>query len=245
MHEHQQSLYIGAPRGAALSRTVHVISAKLRRIGRLSGDRLLDVGCGDGTFTRELGAKFRQIHGIDVQDNYLEQFRAAVKGDSRFSISNMSASDMEFPNDYFDTVITIETLEHIPNLSAAAAEIFRVLRPGGELLITVPNRWFPFENHGAQFGRWQWGGRVPLLTYWPWLHRRTALARVFKIRDLDSLFTTRGLRQTAVTYAWPTFEHGGNPFQPLLRPLFGLMRKAEESPLRMFGSSVIVQYMKP
>jgi len=118
------------------------------------------------------------------------------------------------------------------------------LRRGGELLITVPNRWFPFENHGARIGRWRWDGRVPILTYLPWLHRRIALARVFTIRDLDSLFVTRGLERMAVDYAWPTFEHGGNPFQKFLRPLFGLMRKAEESPLRMFGSSVIVRYVK-
>jgi SAM-dependent methyltransferase len=245
MHEHQQTLYVGAPRGAPLKKTVNVITGKLRRLGRLSGERLLDVGCGDGTFTRVLGARFREICGIDVQDVYLDQFRVAVKGDARFVIANMSASEMRFPNDHFDTVITIETLEHIPNLNGAAAEICRVLRRGGELLITVPNRWFPFENHGARIGRWHWGGRVPLLTYWPWLHRRAALARVFRIRDLDSLFATRGLESTAVDYAWPTFEHGGNPFQPFLKPLFGLMRKAEESPLRMFGSSVIVRYVKP
>jgi SAM-dependent methyltransferase len=157
----------------------------------------------------------------------------------------MSASEMQFPNDHFDTVVTIETLEHVPDLDRAADEICRVLRSGGELLITVPNRWFPFENHGARIGRWQWGGRVPLLPYWPWLHRRTALARVFRIRDLDSLFASRGLQRTTVDYAWPTFEHGGNPLQPLLKPLFRLMRKAEESPLRMFGSSVIVRYVKP
>jgi SAM-dependent methyltransferase len=245
MREHEQTLYVGAPRGAALTKTVDVITGKLRRLSRLSGDRLLDVGCGDGTFTRVLGARFREICGIDVQDTYLEQFRIAVKTDARFAIANMSASEMRFPDDHFDTVIAIETLEHIPNLNGAASEICRVLRPGGELLITVPNRWFPFENHGARIRRWHWGGRVPLLTYWPWLHRRTAVARVFRIRDLDSLFAMRGLQRMAVDYAWPTFEHGGNPFQPFLKPLFRLMRKGEESPLRMFGSSVIVRYVKP
>lgn len=245
MHKHEQTLYVGAPRGAALTKTVDVITGKLHRLGRLSGDRLLDVGCGDGTFTRALGARFREICGIDVQDTYLEQFRVAVQGHPRFLIANMSASEMRFPDDHFDTIITIETLEHIPNLNGAATEICRVLRRGGELLITVPNRWFPFENHGARLGRWHWGGRVPLLTYWPWLHRQTAVARVFRIRDLDSLFATQGLQRTAVDYAWPTFEHGGNPFQPFLKPFFRLMRKGEESPLRMFGSSVIVRYMKP
>jgi SAM-dependent methyltransferase len=245
MIEHKQELWIGAARDASLPRTMAVFTDKLRQMGKFSGERLLDVGCGSGAFTRALGTAFRQVHGIDVQEPYLAQFRAAVKDDKRFVVSNMSASEMTFPDNHFDTIVTIETLEHVPDLAGAAGEIFRVLRTGGELLITVPNRWFPFENHGLRLGSWVHGGRIPLLTYLPWLHRRLALARVFTVPDLDSLFAVQGLTRVAVDYAWPTFEHGGNPFQRFLRPTFGLMRKLERSPLRMFGTSVVVKYVKP
>ena len=227
-----------------MRKTVDLTTGKLRRLGDLRGDRLLDVGCGDGAFTRILGADFREVHGIDVQETYLERFRDEVKGDNRYDIANMSASSMTFPDAHFDTIVTIETLEHVPDLAGAAREICRVLRPGGELLVTVPNRWFPFENHGMRIGSWERQGRIPLLTYLPMLHRRFSLARVFKVRDLDLLFVTGGLRRVAVDYAWPTFEHGGNRLQPLLRPLFGLMRTLERSPVRMFRSSVIVRYVK-
>ena len=205
---------------------------------------MLDVGCGDGAFTQVLGTDFREVHGIDVQEPYLEAFRETIKGDDRYTIVNMSASTMTFPDAHFDTIVTIETLEHVPDLANAGREICRVLRQGGELLITVPNRWFPFENHGIRIGSWERHGRIPLLTYLPWLHRRVSLARVFKVSDLDSLFVAGGLKRVATDYAWPTFEHGGNRFQPLLRPLFGLMRAMERSPIRLFGSSVIVRYVK-
>ncbi len=152
MLEHEQALYVGAPRGESLSKTLQLITGKLIRLGKLSGNRLLDVGCGDGAFTRVLAAEFGEIHGIDVQEPYLEIFRQAVAGDARFHVANMSASDMTFPDAHFDSIVSIETMEHIPDLSGAAAEICRVLRPGGELLITVPNRWFPFENHGMRIG---------------------------------------------------------------------------------------------
>jgi hypothetical protein len=95
-----------------------------------------------------------------------------------------------------------------------------------------------------QIGSWSCG-RVPLLTYFPWLHSRLALARVFTVRDLDSLFGVGGLRRCSIDYAWPSFEHRGNPLQRFFRPTFGLMRKLERSPLRMFGTSVIVKYVKP
>ena len=205
---------------------------------------MLDVGCGDGTLTRFLGKGFREVCGIDVQPHYLARFRDAVRGDDRYQVDQMSASAMQFPDAHFDTIISIETLEHVPELTAAAAEIVRVLRPGGELLITVPNRWFPFETHGIRIGSWQKEGRIPLLTYLPWLHRRWAIARVFTVRDLDSLFVSNGLTRTAVDYAWPTFEHGGNRLQKVLRPLFGFMRTLESSPVRMLGTSVITRYVK-
>ncbi len=245
MQAHQQNLYIGAARGTGLARTVAVITGILRRLGRFSGERMLDVGCGSGTFTVALGDGFSEVHGIDVQEEYLEPFCASVKGDPKFHVAAMSASAMTFPDAHFDTVVTIETLEHVPDLPGAAAEISRVLKPGGELLITVPNRWFPFENHGMRIGAREWAGRVPLLTYLPWLHRRFAIARVFSVRDLDSLFVARGLVRSGVAYAWPTFEHRGNRFQPALRPLFGLMRWMETSWLRGFGTSVVVRYTKP
>ena len=244
MLQHQQTLYVGAPRSAGCYKTLDVITGKLRRLGKFSAHRLLDVGCGDGTFTAVLGKDFCEVHGIDVQEPYLARFRESVKDDGRFQISNMSASEMSFPENYFDTIVTIETLEHVLDLPGAAREMCRVLKPGGELLITVPNRWFPFENHGMRIGSRLVGGRIPLLPYVPWLHRRWALARVFTVRDLDSLFVTNGLTRACVDYAWPTFEHGGNRFQRFLKPLFGLMRKMERSPFRMFGSSVITKYTK-
>jgi SAM-dependent methyltransferase len=204
---------------------------------------MLDVGCGDGTFTMILGHGCSEVHGIDLQEPNLMRFREATKNDGKFFVCNMSASSMTYPNEHFDTIISIETLEHVQDLLGTASEICRVLKFGGELLITVPNRWFPCENHGMRIGNWQ-NGRVPFLTYLPWLHRRFALARVFTVRGLDALFVARGLKRVAVDYLWPTFEHQGNPFQAYLRPFFGLMRKLENSPLRMFGTSIVVRYLK-
>lgn len=245
MQEHQNELYVGAPRAKEeFRKTIEVITGNLLRLGKFAGERMLDVGCGEGGFTTVLGQRFREVHGIDVQDAFLETFRAAVAGDPKYTVTHMSASAMTYPDAHFDTVVTIETLEHVPDLAGAAREIARVLRPGAELVITVPNRWFPFENHGIQIGSWERHGRIPLLPYLPWLHRRISIARVFKASDLDALFLPHGLHRAGLGYAWPTFEHPGNFLQPVLKPLFGVMRAMERSPLRMFGSSVIVRYVK-
>jgi SAM-dependent methyltransferase len=237
-------LWLGAPRGSECPRTITVFATKLRGISPLRGHRLLDVGCGGGTITRAISAGFDEVFGIDVQEPWLERFRQDVTGDPRFRIYAMSASAMDFPEAHFDTLVSIETIEHIPDLLGAVREFHRVLRPGGECLITCPNRLFPFENHGVRIGNREFMGRIPLLPYVPPLHDRWSVARVFSVRGLDRLFLPAGFRRTALDYAWPTFEHGGNPFQPLLRPLFGLMRRLEGSSLRMFGTSIVVRYEK-
>jgi 2-polyprenyl-3-methyl-5-hydroxy-6-metoxy-1,4-benzoquinol methylase len=218
-----------------------VITRKLAGLSDLKGERMLDVGCGDGSFTIPVGTRFKEVYGIDVQETYLERFREKTSGEDKFHIQNMSASAMKFSAGFFDTIVTIETIEHIPDLLGAAAEFARVIRPGGELLITCPNRLFPFENHGIRF-RGKTFGRFPLITYIPPLHDRYSLARVFTVRKLKQIFFPLGFQLMKLDYAWPTFEHGGNRFQPLLKPLFGMMRWLEGSPLRMFGTSIVVRF---
>jgi len=220
------------------------LTSKLKALSKLAGNRLLDVGCGDGSITMALSNNFLEVFAIDVQAEYLSVFRRKLSYDSKFRVELMSAEKMTFPDEYFDTIVCIETIEHIANIDLAASEMGRVLKTGGELLITCPNRFFPFENHGMRLLGREIHTRIPLLPYIPPLHRKFALARVFSVRALKNIFSPVGLHLTNVDYAWPTFEHGGNPLQPCFKPLFGLMRKLENSPIRMFGSSIVARFVK-
>lgn len=209
------------------------------------GGKLLDIGCGSGFFTRPLGAMFDEVHGVDVNsDSILEFNQLAPTG---FHGHLVSAANMHFADGYFDRIITIETLEHVDDLPATAHEAARVLRRGGELIITVPNRLYPIEGHGGRmFG--QEFSRIPFINWFPPIHDRVAKARVFTVASLDRLFVPLGFTRKAVAYMWPTFEHGGGAskihghIQRVARNLYPLMRTMETSPLRMFGSSVIVRY---
>lgn len=236
--------FVGAPRGATHRKTISVFVNKISSMSKLCGDHLLDVGCGDGSFTVPLSVNYRKVTGIDVQQDFLNVFKKAVGTADKFEIINMSAEAMDFDSDSFDTIITIETIEHIPDLEKAAAEFYRVLKPGGELIITCPNRLFPFENHGMRIGKKEFHTRIPLLPYFPFLHDRLSLARVFTVGSLDRIFRPKGFKKQKVDYIWPTFEHGGNIFSPLLRPLFGLMRRLERSGVKPFGTSILIKYIK-
>jgi SAM-dependent methyltransferase len=235
---------VGAPRDSGYKRTISVFRNKIQNISHLTGDKLLDVGCGDGSFTVPLSDNFKKVVAIDVQQNFLERFKKKVSGSGKFEILNMSAEEMDFESNTFDAIITIETIEHIPDLQKAAREFYRVLKPGGELIITCPNRLFPFENHGMRIGKKEFHTRIPLLPYIPFLHSKYSLARVFTVNSLHKLFVPLGFRKEKVDFIWPTFEHGGNIFTPVLRPLFKVMRVMERSFVRPFGTSILIKYKK-
>src|ERR1700730_7455489 len=122
---------VGHTRSEAHVQTRELFDDRLRSMGCLCGTRMLDVGCGDGTFTIPLGEKFREVYGIDVQESNIQAFRNKVVSDSKFEPSLQSATCIAFPSDHFDSIISIETFEHIDNPAKAAEECWRVLKAGG------------------------------------------------------------------------------------------------------------------
>ena len=234
-------LSLGAARSDAQRKTTEVVLQGLQRVADLHGGRLLDVGCGNGLFTAHIGERFKEVVGIDIQASNVDAFLERELP-NKYSVFQMSSANIEFPDGYFDAVMSIETLEHVGELKAFGP-IDHQCTDGGQLVITVPNRWFPFETHGGViFGKRF--GRLPLITYIPFLHARFAEARVFTVAALDRLFCSRGFKRERVSYLWPTFEHGGNTFQRYLRWSFPFMRVMERSPLEFFGTSIVVSYRK-
>jgi ubiquinone/menaquinone biosynthesis C-methylase UbiE len=95
------------------------------------GDRVLDVGCGRGHLVgalRELGVN---AEGIDLNPNAAEV--AVVP-----HVQTMSATKLEFPDSSFDAVVSFHAIEHIPDIDAALAEMTRVVRPQGKVLMVYP-----------------------------------------------------------------------------------------------------------
>ena len=96
----------------------------------------LDVGCGDGlTAGPLLRERGRTYVGVDVSLTAIEQARA--NGLDARHVDD--AQHLPFPDSTFDAALVIEVFEHLFEPQKAAAEVLRVLKPGGLLFATVPN----------------------------------------------------------------------------------------------------------
>lgn len=108
--------------------------------------RVLDVGCGRGFYVKLAStfASIDHIEGVDINSDYVAQAKKNVGGDKRISIQKGSIYKLPFTDNYFDLIICSEVLEHLDDEKTALSELYRVLTKGGKLIVTVPNKNFPF-----------------------------------------------------------------------------------------------------
>lgn len=108
-----------------------------RHLSTLPRDcRLLEIGCGDGSFTRDLLAFSKNVTGLDISPAQIEANQRKLPT-IRFLSHDLSAP-LPFPDASFDGIWCSEVLEHLFDPALVLREMFRVLMPGGQLLVTVP-----------------------------------------------------------------------------------------------------------
>ena len=136
--------------------------------------RVLDVGCGTGTFLRELGDGYEKV-GVDVSDSMLDVARR-----HGLEVHHASGGDLPFPDDGFDIAVTFAVLHHLIDpalVRATITEMCRVVKPGGAVLVWDHN---------------------PLNPYWPILMRRLPQdqgdEKLVPAREILSALNAAGMR---------------------------------------------------
>jgi SAM-dependent methyltransferase len=122
---------------------------RARAVERLAGGpgRVLDVGCGPGALLQAFATRGWQIHGTELDDGAAAAARAAG--------AEVHAGPLEtapWPDGHFDAIVSWHSLEHFPEPSTPLAHARRLLRPGGALLVAVPN----FGSPEARLARGAW-----------------------------------------------------------------------------------------
>lgn len=110
----------------------------------LKGQHWLDAGCGSGRFARLLASRDAIVLGVDAAAGMVEAaIRLSATADlaDRLQFKQIETiARLNLPDACMDGVLCNSVLEYLPNPDAALAEMVRVLKPGGVLLISVPNR---------------------------------------------------------------------------------------------------------
>ena len=154
----------------------------LLALARLRGERtqgldVLDVGCGNGSaLTRFLASRGDRVLGIDTHAPSIE-YATREFGAEGLAFRQVDCETLLAEARRFDVIVCADVLEHLPRPEAALSCVERLLRPGGRVVVTIPNGFGPFELES-------WLSRLPALgsaSLWVVDHLTAVLNRfVFK-----------------------------------------------------------------
>jgi 2-polyprenyl-6-hydroxyphenyl methylase/3-demethylubiquinone-9 3-methyltransferase len=121
-----------------LGRRIEIVFDEMLAGESLAGRRLLDVGCGTGWFAQRAVSHGARVAALDIGARLLAKTREKCDA----SLVAADACRLPFPNGAFDIVVSSECIEHTQEPLRAVAEMCRILKPGGSLVITVPNKFW-------------------------------------------------------------------------------------------------------
>ena len=112
--------------------------ATLRHLPDVAGKRVLEIGCGRGIFAHALAERGADLTAADVSEAAIHH--AAIRlEDMGVTPIVADVQAIPFADETFDVVVSQETLEHVPSPELGLAELVRVTRRGGTLLVTGPS----------------------------------------------------------------------------------------------------------
>lgn len=115
-----------------------------------SGDKLLDIGCGDGAFALKGLNKFKEVYGIDISSTRIQRALEKAKTFENRDKTHFFQIDVDeglpFEDWSFNAVTCVAVLEHVFDPLFVLDEVHRVLKAGGTFIVEIPNfGWIPYR----------------------------------------------------------------------------------------------------
>jgi 2-polyprenyl-3-methyl-5-hydroxy-6-metoxy-1,4-benzoquinol methylase len=146
-YSHQQNQKGFIPRIYEKVKTINLKNKVSMAIGGLPHGKLLDIGCGVGDFLVQVRKQGWEIAGIEPSDD------AKLIAKDRLGFTPLApAESITFPDHFFDVITLWHVLEHIDDLKFQTSEIYRLLKPGGRLIIALPN----YQSFDCQYYKDKW-----------------------------------------------------------------------------------------
>lgn len=169
--------------------------AMIELAGDVNGHRVLDVGCGSGPLSAALRAKGAIVTGLDASPVMIELARQRLGEDAALQVADLSRP-LPFADGAFDDVVASLVLHYLQDWTAPLAELRRVLKPGGRLILSVnhpivyevinpSNDYFATAKYSEEY---TFNGQSATLTYW---HR--------PLHAMTDAFTEAGFRISVIS----------------------------------------------
>jgi len=167
----------------------------IRLAGDVAGLKILDAGCGSGPLMEALRGKDAVVSGFDLSPAMVELARQRLGEDADVRVADLGAP-LPYPDDTFDLVVASLSLHYVKDWDSALAELRRVLKPGGRLIVSIihPTVYaivYPEADYFAltQYSEdYDFGEGTVWMTYW---HR--------PLQDVINTFITAGFGIKTVT----------------------------------------------
>lgn len=127
---------------SANSFTQHYTRCSRMNLDCQQGDLVLDVGCGRGVDLAEIASQVGStgvVIGVDSSEKMIAEARSVNSTEKNISFTCANGCNLPFPKNYFSSARTIRTLQHVENPEQVVAQMHRVVRPGGRLVILEPD----------------------------------------------------------------------------------------------------------
>lgn len=192
------------------------------------GKALLNAGCGTGEFNYYLKYFFDKSFGVDVNSTDIGIARA-LNSDPNIQFDVGDVTKLNFEDDFFDSIICVDVLEHVDDPMGALKEFYRVLKPDGQMILTVPHRNYPFFYDPLNFVRERLSGKHWSIGIWGFGH-----TKLFDQQTLMSLLENSRfsiIHKEGLTHGFCGLIEGYLPtlLQPLAKSNASNREKLDES----------------
>ena len=115
----------------------------------VTGNSVLEMGCFEGDFTKYLAATYASVHVIEASNTLTKKAKSVLPKNVTFTVSTFENAEIDSK---FDAIFIIHTLEHLDEPVEILKKTQQWLKPGGRIVIAVPNAFAPSRQIAAKMG---------------------------------------------------------------------------------------------